>query len=70
MLRNAGSVRIKGGNPPQATAYTSGQLAKGVRVEVKMAPNRGVFKKPKAEAARQTVPNSVFALGQSVLGRA
>jgi len=31
MLRNAGSVRIKGGNPPQAMAYQSGQLAKGVR---------------------------------------
>jgi hypothetical protein len=31
MLRNAGAVKIKGGNPPQATAYTSGQLAKGVK---------------------------------------
>ncbi len=31
MLRNAGSVKIKGGNPPQAMAYQSGQLAKGVR---------------------------------------
>lgn len=31
MLRNGGSVRIKGGNPPQALAYQSGQLAKGVR---------------------------------------
>jgi hypothetical protein len=31
MMRNAGSVKIKGGNPPQALAYQSGQLAKGVR---------------------------------------
>lgn len=47
-----------------------GQLAKGVRVEMKTSPNRGIFKKPKTEVARQSVPNSVFALGQSVLGRA
>ena len=47
-----------------------GQLAKGVRVEVKTAPNRGVFKKPKAETVRPSVPNSVFALGRSVLSRA
>ena len=47
-----------------------GQLAKGVHVEVKTAPNRGVFKKPKTEALRHSVPNSVFALGRSVLGRA
>ncbi len=47
-----------------------GQLAKGVHVEVKPAPNRGVFKKPKAEAVRPSVPNSVFALGQSGLRRA
>lgn len=47
-----------------------GQLAKGVHVEAKTAPNRGVFKKPKTEAVRPSVPNSVFALGRSVLGRA
>ncbi len=47
-----------------------GQLAKGVRVEVKTAPNRGVFKKPKPEAVRPSVPNSVFALSKSMLSRA
>jgi Rrf2 family iron-sulfur cluster assembly transcriptional regulator len=47
-----------------------GQLAKGVRVETKPSPNRGVFKKPKAEAVRPSVPNSVFALGKSMLSRA
>ena len=45
------------------------QLAKGVQVEEKPAANRGVFKKPKLEALRSNVPNSVFALGQSLLGR-
>lgn len=46
------------------------QLAKGVQVEEKVQPNRGVFKKPKHEAVRSNVPNSVFALGQSLLSRA
>ena len=45
------------------------QLAKGVQIEEKTAPNRGVFKKPKMDALRANVPNSVFALGQSLLGR-
>jgi Rrf2 family iron-sulfur cluster assembly transcriptional regulator len=43
------------------------QLAKGVRVDTPEPANRGIFKKPKPEAARTTVPNSVFALGQSML---
>lgn len=46
------------------------QLAKGVQVEEKPAPNRGVFKKPKMDALRGNVPNSVFALGNTLLGRA
>ncbi|WP_210542119.1 Rrf2 family transcriptional regulator [Rhodoferax sp. PAMC 29310] len=45
------------------------QLAKGVQIEEKPAANRGVFKKPKMDALRSNVPNSVFALGQSLLGR-
>ena len=45
------------------------QLAKGVRVEERPAPNRGVFKKPKLASPRSTTPNSVFALGQSLLAR-
>lgn len=45
------------------------QLAKGVQIEEKPAPNRGVFKKPKLDALRSNVPNSVFALGQSLLSR-
>ena len=45
------------------------QLAKGVKIEQKPAPNRGVFKKPSAQTVRSTAPNSVFALGQSLLAR-
>jgi len=45
------------------------QLAKGVKIEQKPAPNRGVFKKPALQTVRTTAPNSVFALGQSLLVR-
>jgi len=45
------------------------QLAKGVKVEQKPAPNRGVFKKPAQPMVRTNAPNSVFALGQSLLAR-
>jgi Rrf2 family iron-sulfur cluster assembly transcriptional regulator len=45
------------------------QLAKGVKIEQKPAPNRGVFKKPASQVFRTTAPNSVFALGQSLLVR-
>jgi Rrf2 family iron-sulfur cluster assembly transcriptional regulator len=45
------------------------QLAKGVKVEQRPAPNRGVFKKPAQQVVRTTAPNSVFALGQSLLAR-
>ncbi len=45
------------------------QLAKGVKIEQKPAPNRGVFKKPVQQAIRPNAPNSVFALGQSLLVR-
>lgn len=45
------------------------QLAKGVQVEQKAPSNRGVFKKPAAQTVRPTAPNSVFALGQSLLAR-
>jgi Rrf2 family iron-sulfur cluster assembly transcriptional regulator len=45
------------------------QLAKGVKIEQKPAPNRGVFKKPVGQVFRSTAPNSVFALGQSLLAR-
>lgn len=45
------------------------QLAKGVKVEQKPAPNRGVFKKPAAQIVRTNAPNSVFALGQTLLAR-
>jgi Rrf2 family iron-sulfur cluster assembly transcriptional regulator len=43
------------------------QLSKGVKLEQKPAPSRGVFKKPTQLTTRANVPNSVFALGQSVL---
>ena len=45
------------------------QLAKGVKIEQKPAPNRGVFKKPAQAAVRTNAPNSVFALGQTLLAR-
>jgi Rrf2 family iron-sulfur cluster assembly transcriptional regulator len=45
------------------------QLAKGVKIEQKPAPNRGVFKKPVPAPLRSNAPNSVFALGQSLLAR-
>ena len=45
------------------------QLAKGVKIERKPAPNRGVFKKPGTAPLRTNAPNSVFALGQSMLAR-
>jgi Rrf2 family iron-sulfur cluster assembly transcriptional regulator len=45
------------------------QLAKGVKIEQKPAPTRGVFKKPSHEPVRTNAPNSVFALGQSLLAR-
>ncbi|MDR3371494.1 Rrf2 family transcriptional regulator [Rhodoferax sp.] len=45
------------------------QLAKGVKIEQKPAPNRGVFKKPSLQTVRTNAPNSVFALGQSLLVR-
>ena len=45
------------------------QLAKGVKIEQKPTPNRGVFKKPASAPVRSNVPNSVFALGQALLAR-
>ena|SRR5450830_1860733 len=45
------------------------QLAKGVKIEQKPAPNRGVFKKPTPALLRTNAPNSVFALGQTLLAR-
>lgn len=46
------------------------QLAMGVKIEKKPAPNRGVFKKPVQLAIRPNVPNSVFALGRTSLSHA
>lgn len=45
------------------------QLAKGVKIEQKPAPNRGVFKKPGNSPIHTNAPNSVFALGQTMLVR-
>ena len=45
------------------------QRAKGVKVEAPVIANKGVFKKPKAPQVRTSVPNSVFALGNSLLAR-
>ena len=45
------------------------QLAKGVRVEAPVPVNKGVFKKPTPMVMKTTTPNSVFALGKTVLAR-
>jgi Rrf2 family iron-sulfur cluster assembly transcriptional regulator len=45
------------------------QLAKGVKIEQKPAPNRGVFKKPTPALVHTNTPNSVFALGRTLLAR-
>ena len=45
------------------------QLAKGVRIESHEPVNRGVFKKPKPMLTQSSTPNSVFALGKSLLAR-
>ena len=42
------------------------QLAKGVKIELKPAPNRGVFKIAVQQPVRSNVPNSVFALGRTL----
>lgn len=42
------------------------QLAKGVKIELKPAPNRGVFKIAVRQPVRPNVPNSVFALGRTL----
>lgn len=42
------------------------QLAMGVKIELKPAPNRGVFKTPIQQPNRPDVPNSVFALGRTL----
>lgn len=43
------------------------QLARGIQIEQKPLPNRGVFKKPVQLSIRPNVPNSVFALGRTSL---
>jgi Rrf2 family transcriptional regulator, iron-sulfur cluster assembly transcription factor len=48
------------------------QLAKGFKADAPLSAHRGVFKKakPQAFAARASVPNSVFALGNSLMAKA
>jgi Rrf2 family iron-sulfur cluster assembly transcriptional regulator len=45
------------------------QLAKGVSVQQKPPPNRGVFKRAASHAIRVNAPNSVFALAQPLVAR-
>jgi Rrf2 family iron-sulfur cluster assembly transcriptional regulator len=45
------------------------QLAKGVKVQQKPAPNRGVFKRTSNHTIRVNAPNSVFSLGQPLVAR-
>ncbi|MCJ7800162.1 MAG: DNA-binding protein, partial [Polaromonas sp.] len=42
------------------------QLAMGIKIERKPGPNRGVFEVPVKQVVRPDVPNSVFALGQTL----
>jgi Rrf2 family transcriptional regulator, iron-sulfur cluster assembly transcription factor len=48
------------------------QLAKGFKADAPVAAQRGVFKKakPQAFAPRTNVPNSIFALGNSLMAKA
>ena len=46
----------------------SEQRAKGVKIEARPA-KRGVYSAPKAKPAHTTAPNSVFALGRSLLAQ-
>ena len=50
-------------------SLTAGQRAKGWRLETRKPSRQGVLKKPQAEPVRSSTPNSVFALGQSLLAR-
>jgi Rrf2 family iron-sulfur cluster assembly transcriptional regulator len=45
------------------------QLAKGIKIQQKPAPNRGVFKRPADHFLHINVPNSVFSLGKSLVAR-
>lgn len=45
------------------------QRAKGIQVDEQPPVNRGVFKKPKTETVHSSTPNSVFALGKTLLAR-
>jgi len=45
------------------------QLAKGVKVQHRPPPNRGVFKRTVGHAMRIKAPNSVFALAQPLVAR-
>lgn len=45
------------------------QRAKGFQAEERMPTKKGVFQKPKPEAVRPRMVNSVFALGQPMLGQ-
>jgi Rrf2 family iron-sulfur cluster assembly transcriptional regulator len=50
-------------------SLTAEQLAKGFAVQPRKPVRHGVFRKPKAESVRNTPPNSVFALGASLLAK-
>ena len=43
------------------------QRAKGFRLEARKPSKQGVLRRPNSEPVRTTAPNSVFALGQSLL---
>lgn len=45
------------------------QYAKGFRLEERKPARQGIFKKPPSESPANATPNSVFALGKSLLAR-
>ena len=45
------------------------QRAKGYKVEDRKAVRQSIVRQPKPEPLRTTAPNSVFALGKSLLAR-
>ncbi len=51
------------------SSLTAEQLAKGFAVQPRKPVRHGVFRKAKAEPTRTTPPNSVFALGSSLLAK-
>ena len=51
------------------SSLTAGELAKGIAIQPRKPLRHGVFRKAKIEPVPTTAPNSVFALGASLLAK-